>query len=52
MGLQWQPYPKILISAEYHYINGTGWTPIQDNPDAANTSQYWNMFLTQFSLRF
>jgi opacity protein-like surface antigen len=52
MGLQWQPYPKVLISAEYHYINGTGWIPIQDNPDASNTSQYWNMFLAQFSVRF
>ena len=52
MGLQWQPHPKVLISAEYHYVDGTGWLPVQDNPDSADTSRYWNMFLTQLSLRF
>ncbi|WP_205742690.1 hypothetical protein [Onishia niordana] len=52
MGVQWRPHQQILISAEYHYVDGTGWLSIQDNPDPGETQRYWNMFLTQFSLRF
>ncbi|WP_458527002.1 porin [Onishia taeanensis] len=52
LGLQWQPHPRVLVSAEYHYVDGTGWLPVQDNPDPADTNRYWNMLLTQLSLRF
>lgn len=52
IGMQWRPHPQVLLSAEYHYIDGTGWLPALDNPNPAASSRYWNMFLTQLSLRF
>ncbi|WP_209316381.1 hypothetical protein [Halomonas salinarum] len=52
MGLRWRVHPQVLLSAEYHYVNGTGWLPAQDNPDPDDTQRYWNMFLTQLSIRF
>lgn len=52
LGLQWTPHPRLLVSGEYHHVDGTGWLPAQDNPDPSETSRYWNMFLLQMSLRF
>ncbi|MDN3558188.1 hypothetical protein [Halomonas maura] len=51
-GLQWTPHPRLLLSGEYHHVDGTGWLPAQDNPDPSETSRYWNMLLFQMSLRF
>ncbi|MCH4562278.1 OprO/OprP family phosphate-selective porin [Halomonas sp. EGI 63088] len=52
LGLQWNVNPRVLLAAEYHYVDGTGWLPIQDNPDPSETSRRWNMLLFQLSLRF
>lgn len=52
IGLQWAPVSRLLLAAEYHHIDGTGWLPTQDNPDPAETSRRWNMLLFQLSLRF
>ncbi|WP_302139496.1 hypothetical protein [Halomonas alkalicola] len=52
LGLQWTVNPRVLLAAEYHHIDGTGWLPVQDNPDPAETSRRWNMLLFQLSLRF
>ena len=52
VGLQWTPVSRLLLAAEYHHIDGTGWLPTQDNPDPAETSRRWNMLLFQLSLRF
>ncbi|MBZ0331156.1 OprO/OprP family phosphate-selective porin [Halomonas sp. ANAO-440] len=52
MGLQWNATPRLLLAAEYHHIDGTGWLPLQDNPDPAETKRRWNMLLFQLSLRF
>jgi hypothetical protein len=52
LGLQWTPHPRLLLSGEYHHVDGTGWLPVQDNPDPAETSRRWNMLLFQLSLRF
>ncbi|MFG6157701.1 hypothetical protein ACGTNG_02720 [Halomonas sp. 1390] len=52
MGLQWNLNPRVLLAAEYHHIDGTGWLPLQDNPDPSETERYWNMLLFQLSLRF
>ncbi len=52
LGLQWNVNPRVMMAAEYHHIDGTGWLPIQDNPDASETSRRWNMLLFQLSLRF
>nr|WP_290694377.1 hypothetical protein [Halomonas sp. UBA3074] len=51
-GLQWTPHPQVMLAGEYHHINGTGWLPIQDNPVSSETSQRWDMWLFQLSLRF
>ncbi|MGP9766603.1 hypothetical protein ACT3UM_12835 [Halomonas sp. AOP13-D3-9] len=51
-GLQWTPHPQIMLAGEYHHVDGTGWLPIQDNPDSSATSRRWNMWLFQLSLRF
>lgn len=52
LGLQWNINPQVLLAAEYHHVDGTGWLPIQDNPDPAETRRRWNMLLFQLSLRF
>ena len=52
LGLQWNVDPRVMIAAEYHHVDGTGWLPIQDNPDPAETRRRWNMLLFQLSLRF
>ncbi|PRY67806.1 hypothetical protein [Halomonas ventosae] len=52
LGLQWTPHPRLLLSGEYHHVDGTGWLPVQDNPDPSETSRRWNMLLFQLSLRF
>ena len=41
-----------MLAGEYHVVDGTGWLPKQDNPDAGETRQHWNMLLFQLSLRF
>ena len=61
VGLRWNVTPSIMLRAEYHYINGTGWISSLDNraPNAtlqrflpANTDQHWNLFAFQASYRF
>lgn len=52
VGLRWNVTPKIMIRAEYHRINGTGWLSTLDNPDASDTSKNWNLFAAQLSYRF
>ncbi|PMR74441.1 hypothetical protein C1H69_14435 [Billgrantia endophytica] len=52
LGLQWHVNPRLLLAAEYHHIDGTGWLPLQDNPDVTETRRHWNMLLFQLSLRF
>ncbi len=52
LGLQWTVNPRVLLAAEYHHVDGTGWLPTLDNPDPAETSRRWNMVLFQLSLRF
>jgi opacity protein-like surface antigen len=39
-----------MVSAEYHYIDGTAWLSGLDNSNA--TTRYWNMFAVEFSYRF
>ncbi|MCE8039363.1 hypothetical protein HOP58_16865 [Halomonas sp. MCCC 1A11062] len=52
VGLQWRVNPRVLLAAEYHHVNGTGWLPLRDEPDPTETRQRWNMLLFQLSLRF
>ncbi|SFU69681.1 hypothetical protein [Halomonas korlensis] len=52
LGLQWNLNPSVMLAAEYHHVDGTGWLPLQDNPDSSATRRRWNMLLFQLSLRF
>lgn len=52
VGLRWNVTPSFMLRTEYHRVNGTGWLSGLDNPDAANTSQHWNLFAVQASYRF
>lgn len=52
LGLQWTPLPRLLLSGEYHHVDGTGWLPLRDNPDPDETAERWNLWLFQLSLRF
>jgi len=52
LGLQWSVNPRLMLAAEYHHVDGTGWLPIQDNPAPSETERRWNMLLFQLSLRF
>ncbi|WP_444999742.1 hypothetical protein [Halomonas mongoliensis] len=52
LGLQWNLNPQVMLAAEYHHVDGSGWLPLQDNPDPSETSRRWNMLLFQLSLRF
>lgn len=51
-GLQWTPLSQVMLAAEYHHVDGTGWLPLEDNPDSSATRRRWNMWLFQLSLRF
>lgn len=44
--------PSFLIAAEYHYVNGTAWLPIQDNPNFNDWEQRWSIFSLAASFRF
>ncbi|HRQ06199.1 MAG TPA: hypothetical protein PK580_09580, partial [Nitrosomonas halophila] len=51
-GLRWNATPAIMLSAEYHRINGTAWLSPLDNPDQSITGRNWNLFAFQASYRF
>lgn len=52
LGLQWNVTPRVLLSGEYHHVDGTGWLPLYDEPEPSETRRRWNMVLFQLSLRF
>ncbi|MCP1363909.1 hypothetical protein BIS06_01465 [Halomonas sp. BBD48] len=51
-GLQWRLTPQIMLSTEYHLVEGTGWLPIINRQSEANREKYWDMWLMQASFRF
>lgn len=52
LGLRWQPGENWLVSAEHHWVHGTAWLPIEDNPTSQETVEKWRMFLLLFSAWF
>lgn len=52
VGLNYFYSPSLIISAEFHRINGTAFLPRLDNPDPSMTSERWNMFGLQASYNF
>lgn len=52
VGLRWNITPSVMLSGEYHRVNGTGWLPLLDNPNLANSTQKWDLFAVLLSYRF
>lgn len=52
LGLRWDATPSLMLRAEYHRVDGTGWLPGPDNPDFLGREQRWNMWLLQAAYRF
>jgi len=52
LGLRWDVTRSLMLRAEYHNINGTGWLPFVDNPDILGTEQHWKLFSVLASYRF
>lgn len=52
VGLRWNITPAIMLSTEYHRINGTAWLSPLDNPDMSHAGKNWNLFAVQASYRF
>lgn len=51
-GVRYNVNPSFMVAAEYHYVNGTAWLPIQDNPDPLDRKQYWSLFALLAGFRF
>lgn len=49
-GVRYDINSKAMVSAEYHYIDGTAWLSGLDNTNA--TTRYWNMLAVELSYRF
>lgn len=52
VGLRFTIIPKLLVSAEYHHVNGTGWLSGLENPDPDKTKKYWNLYMMMISYDF
>lgn len=50
IGVRYDINNSAMVSAEYHYIDGTAWLSGLDNDNAA--VRYWNMVAVEFSYRF
>ena len=52
LGVRYFLRRNLALSAEYHWIDGTGWLPLQDSPDVASHVQKWGMLMGQISYSF
>jgi hypothetical protein len=50
VGLRYKILPSLMLSGEYHYINGTGWLSELENKNG--TTQHWNMMIFMLSYSF
>jgi hypothetical protein len=49
-GLRYEILPSLLMSAEYHHINGTGWLSRLENEQGE--TQHWDMYAFMLSYNF
>lgn len=52
LGLRWDATPNLMLRAEFHRVDGTGWLPGPDNPVFLGREERWNMWLLQAAYRF
>ncbi len=51
-GIRFDLTPEFMLRAEYHRVDGTGYLPVQDNPNPSALVQHWDMFMLLASFRF
>lgn len=51
-GITWTPAPQWQFMIEYHYIEGTAWTPPLFSAGLTNTEKYWSLWTAQLAYRF
>lgn len=51
-GLLWNITAQWMSRIEYHYVDGTAWLPLLDNPDVSQTKRRWDMLAILVSFRF
>ena len=51
-GMRFDLTPEFMLRAEYHRVDGTGYLPVQDNPNPSALVQRWDMFMLLASFRF
>lgn len=51
-GLRFDVTPEVMLRAEYHRVDGTGYLPAQDNLNSSTLVQRWDMFMLLGSFRF
>ena len=51
-GVRFDLTPEFMLRAEYHRVDGTGYLPVQDNPNPSALVQRWDMFMLLASFRF
>ncbi|WP_239797231.1 OprO/OprP family phosphate-selective porin [Candidatus Nitrotoga arctica] len=51
-GVRFDLTPEFMLRAEYHRVDGTGYLPVQDNPNPRTLERRWDMFMLLASFRF
>lgn len=52
VGLRYDVTPQFMLRVEAHWVDGTGFLAVQDNPDMQALRRYWNNVMAQASFRF
>lgn len=51
-GVRFDLTPELMLRAEYHRVDGTGYLPAQDNPNPLAQERRWDMLMLLASFRF
>lgn len=52
VGVRYDVTDSLMVRAEYHHVNGTGWLPVQDNPDPTTLEREWDLFALLIAFKF
>ena len=52
IGAKWDINNYLMLRAEWHEVEGTGWLSLLENPNPSATSKDWNLFALSISARF
>lgn len=52
LGMRYDVTPSLMLRAEWHHVNGTGWLSSLDNPDPLAMQRKWDMWMLLGSWRF